>query len=99
MRESSPFSDYHAPRRRLGGRRAEQAGRRATHRVRRPFCVVTAQASRTSPETIDNPIGDRNTHSMSSLAMEIDLALRRLDPSNAARLERLLRDGLALALG
>jgi hypothetical protein len=36
---------------------------------------------------------------MSSLALEIDLALRRLDPSNAARLERLLRDGLALALG
>jgi hypothetical protein len=36
---------------------------------------------------------------MSSLALEIDLALQRLDPSNAARLERLLRDGLALALG
>ena len=36
---------------------------------------------------------------MSSLALEIDLALQRLDPSNAARLERLLRDSLALALG
>lgn len=36
---------------------------------------------------------------MSSLALEIDLALQRLDPSKASRLERLLRDGLALALG
>jgi hypothetical protein len=56
-------------------------------------------ASQTSSETVDNPSTDRNSHSMSSLAMEIDLALQRLDPSNAARLERLLRDGLALALG
>jgi len=36
---------------------------------------------------------------MSSLALEIDLALQRLDPTKASRLERLLRDGLALALG
>lgn len=36
---------------------------------------------------------------MSSLALEIDLALQRLDPPKASRLERLLRDGLALALG
>ena len=36
---------------------------------------------------------------MSSLALEIDLALQRLDPHQASRLERLLRDGLALALG
>lgn len=36
---------------------------------------------------------------MNSLALEIDLALRRLDPPKASRLERLLRDGLALALG
>lgn len=36
---------------------------------------------------------------MSSLAMEIDLALQRLDPPQASRLERLLRDSLALALG
>lgn len=36
---------------------------------------------------------------MSSLALEIDLALQRLDPSKASQLERLLRDGLALALG
>lgn len=35
---------------------------------------------------------------MSSLALEIDTALRRLDPLKASRLERLLRDGLALAL-
>ena len=36
---------------------------------------------------------------MSSLALEIDLALQRLDPPKASRLERLLRDSLALALG
>lgn len=36
---------------------------------------------------------------MSSLATEIDLALQRLDPPKASRLERLLRDGLALAMG
>lgn len=36
---------------------------------------------------------------MSSLALEIDRALQRLDPPKASRLERLLRDGLALALG
>ena len=35
---------------------------------------------------------------MSSLAVEIDVALRRLDPLKASRLERLLRDSLALAL-
>lgn len=35
---------------------------------------------------------------MSSLALEIDFALQRLDPPKASRLERLLRDGLALAL-
>lgn len=35
---------------------------------------------------------------MSPLALEIDTALRRLDPLKASRLERLLRDGLALAL-
>lgn len=40
-----------------------------------------------------------NTSSMSSLALEIDQALQRLDPPRASRLERLLRDGLALALG
>jgi len=36
---------------------------------------------------------------MSPLALEIDLALQRLDQPKASRLERLLRDGLALALG
>ncbi len=36
---------------------------------------------------------------MSSLALEIDQALQRLDPPKASRLERLLRDSLALALG
>jgi hypothetical protein len=40
-----------------------------------------------------------DTRGMSSLALEIDLALQRLDPPKASRLERLLRDGLALALG
>ncbi len=35
---------------------------------------------------------------MSSLAIEIDQALQRLDPLRASRLERLLREGLALAL-
>lgn len=35
---------------------------------------------------------------MSSLAIEIDNAMQRLDASKASRLERLLRDGLALAL-
>jgi hypothetical protein len=36
---------------------------------------------------------------MSSLALEIDLALKRLDAPRAKRLERILRDSLALALG
>lgn len=36
---------------------------------------------------------------MSSLALEIDQALQRLAPPQASRLERLLRDSLALALG
>lgn len=40
-----------------------------------------------------------NTSNMSSLALEIEQALQRLDPPRASRLERLLRDGLALALG
>jgi hypothetical protein len=48
---------------------------------------------------IDNLSADRDTQCMSSLALEIDLALQRLDPPKASRLERLLRDGLALALG
>jgi hypothetical protein len=34
---------------------------------------------------------------VSSLGLEIDLALKRLDALKASRLERLLRDGLALA--
>ncbi|MBK8035802.1 MAG: hypothetical protein IPK22_01500 [Verrucomicrobiaceae bacterium] len=48
---------------------------------------------------IDNLGAGGDTRPMSSLALEIDLALQRLDPPKASRLERLLRDGLALALG
>jgi hypothetical protein len=48
---------------------------------------------------VDNQNVDGDTQGMSSLALEIDLALKRLDPPKASRLERLLRDGLALALG
>ncbi len=36
---------------------------------------------------------------MSSLALEIDRALQQLDPPKSSRLERILRDSLALALG
>jgi len=63
----------------------------------------TAEASGLTPDrgflNVDNRSADRDTLGMSSLALEIDLALQRLDPPKASRLERLLRDGLALALG
>ncbi len=48
---------------------------------------------------IDTARPEGDIPDMSSLALEIDQALQRLDPLRASRLERLLRDGLALALG
>ena len=47
---------------------------------------------------IDNEGRIEDTYLMSSLALEIDRVMRRLAAPKALRLERLLRDGLALAL-
>jgi hypothetical protein len=47
---------------------------------------------------IDSPEAVVDTLVMSSLALEIDRALLRLAPEKAARLEKLVRDSLALAL-
>ena len=62
-------------------------------------CGTTASAHRaceTPNLPFDPLLSPTIFNSMSSLALEIDQTLQQLDPVTASRLERLLRDALAL---